>query len=220
MLNKYKRYIPAKERTLSQVHKKLQELDLKRLELLEANRDWFSRAPDKLLGDIFVRPEGKKPYTRRMLLSLNHKEHAISKDYPDKGNDAFFYALRDSELPLYINDEGIGKSPRKIIEDRLKGELFEVPFRQDLVDEYGKNSRQFSLLWALIRGYKEILIRYLRSKEVNNPVKRYMDPSEMILLEIDGYTYYFKNQRAGYSIQPIDPSSITTYIGGPDERSI
>lgn len=220
MHNRNKRYTYARERTLSQVHKKLQELDQRRLELIEENRDWFSRCPDKILGDITVRPTNKKPYQRRVLLGVDHKEYAISKDYPDKSNDAFFYALRDSELPLYINDEGIGKSPRKIIEDRLKGELFEVPINQDLVDEHEKNSRQFSLLWALIRGYKEILIRYVRSKEVNNPVKRYMDPSEMILLEIEGYTYYFKHERGGYSIQPIDPSSITTYIGGPDERSI
>lgn len=217
---KRKRYSPAKERTLSQVHKKLQELDVKRQILLEVNREWFSRCPESVLGDVTINPDGKPPFKRRVILRLDHDEHAISTDYVEKGKASFYFALRDSELPLYINDETLGDYEKKIIEDRFKGDLFEIPFRQDIVDEHEKISRRFSLLWSLTSGYKKILIRYVRKLMDKKPSKRYTDPKELILLEVEGYTYYFQHERGGYSIKPIDPNSIVTYVGGPDDETI
>jgi len=166
-----------KDRTLQQVHHRIQDLKDKAEKHWVKNSAWFDSTPEIFMG---ITPDG-----RRIIFDMNHDEKSHHCAYPVGHNNWFYRALKDSELPVHINkatDNG-----RIIIEKRLKGELKEIPIMQDLVDQKEKLDHKYHRIHQLMGAYEEILINHL----YNNRTYNKYDITDLILLSIEGYTYFF-----------------------------
>lgn len=208
-------YVHAKSRTFAEVHNKLLELGEKLKGLNKWNDDLYSRIPPMILGDVKIYPEGKLPFMRRVIYYTDHVEGSSHTGFPDQGSSDYYMSLRDEELPLFVNKD-LPNIHKSIIEDRLKGEIKEIPIRQDLVNEKEKLSRRYRLLHNVIHGYKKLLTEYVQ-REINKN-KRMYDPTELAVLDIDGVLYYFSGTPNSYNVKPL--SSIKFLKVDPNEYTV
>ena len=185
-------WMNKKDRTPVDAHHRLQELYKKREALAEVSSQWFNKTPkDAFLGHTIR--EGMK---QRVLYCMHNDSDlkSYSTEYPDQGYDRhkrhLLRALRDKELPVYINHPDY-QDPRSqvTLQSRLKGEYLEIPYHQDLVDEREKLDHQSKRLWSVIRAYESILEDYVGDKKNKSSYSN----AEILIYTIEGHDYYFKN---------------------------
>lgn len=96
----------------------------------------------------------------------------------------------EDELPLMLHDP-VYEPGKDLLEQRLKGTLKGAPYRQDLVDARKNLDIREGHLWAVLGYYEDLLVKYVRNKNISRP----FDLSKLIILTIQGYTYYFLRDR-------------------------
>jgi len=184
-----------KTRDLGDIHDRLQVLNKKKEDVGGINSQWFNDTPDIFMGSI-------PNQVHRKIFIMDHKERSHFCKYPDHGDKYWYYiALRDSEIPLHLNK--VPEEYLHIINKRLKGEIKEIPFIQDLVDRKEKINHKLGRINLLIGMYRQILIDYLYD---NRPYNKY-DTTKLIFMNIKGHDYLFETS-GGKNIRILDEYSI------------
>jgi len=96
----------------------------------------------------------------------------------------------DKDLPLLITDPEY-KSRKDLIEDRFRGRVGAYSYRQDLVDERKWLDIRADHLYTVMKGYKDLLIHYLKEKYSDQIYHRAYGTKRLVMYTIQDYTYCF-----------------------------
>lgn len=184
-------YLNERNRNLDikEISRRLQVLYKKREKHYEKDRAWFDSTPDLFLGIIVTKLEEVRP----ILYVMDHKEKSHHTRYPDLDGIWYVKALRDKELPLYINETKLTEAQHTIIKQRLKGELKEIPIMQKLVDTKQKLDERRNRISIVIGTYEGMLVDYL----YNNRDWNRRDYTRIIVMDIEGTKYHFSAVNGG-----------------------
>jgi hypothetical protein len=200
----YRKYHqPYRDRDPKEVHEALQRMFKRSSDLGKRNSEWFDSTPDKFMAKYYPK-DGESDELRTVIYHMDHKERSHHNDYIWEGQDRkWALALRDSELPLYAHDESLDNETQRIIQQRLKGELKEIPIIQDLHDEKEVIDRK----WSRVRSTIGALLEYFKNiiwDEISKVPRRY-DFTKVYVLEVEGTEYHFLNDRG---VTYLDPGEV------------
>jgi hypothetical protein len=193
-------WMNKKDRNLIVVHRRLQQLYLKKEALIKVSGAWFKSTPKHQFLGITKDNMGKD---QRVIYYMGEERNSFSKEYPDNGYDHnkkhYLRALRNEELPLHVNHPDYQSiQAQRILQSRLKGEYLEIPYHQDLVEQRDKLDHQFNRIWKVIGCYEKILEDYVEEHKK----KDYFNTTTLLIYTIEGHDYYFKSQGERTLIAP------------------
>jgi hypothetical protein len=151
--------------TPQNISNRLQNLYRMYREIRLESKNLLENAPEEFMGDIKTEKGSKRP----LIITQEPTRGSYSKDYPDANYKATLRALRNDQLPLYINEQGTFKD---IIVERLKGIRKEIPIRQDLIDTYEdlekKAGRCLDLFIKLEDKIKDLSYKHAKNNSYNS----------------------------------------------------
>lgn len=133
---------------------RLQRLYRMNLDTLTESKRLIDNAPKEFMGDVFDASGSK----RSVIITIDKDKGdkgTYVKDFPHMDRRTFLRALRDDQIPLFINEEDAFK---EVISSRLKGTRKEIPILQDLMDRYEELNSKAERCYNLISKLEKKII--------------------------------------------------------------
>lgn len=163
---------------------RLQRLYRMYLEIKAESKRLIYNAPNEFMGDVFNASGSKIS----VIITIDKDKGTYVKDYPHLNRRTFLRALRDDQIPLYINEEGAFK---EVISNRLKGTRKEIPILQDLMDRYEELNSKAERCINLISILEKKIISLIYEKKIIGLAghKPSITPLALTILQIGNHEY-------------------------------
>lgn len=177
-----------KKRSIKVIHERLQKAYKIRVRRHKDHMIWFDSCPKEFWGYIKIDTEKVK-----VIFSL--LKNAYRQDFLRPGSEDYMYQkiriAHDKDLPLMISED-LNKREKKLFEKRLRGDVCQTAYRQDLVDKYEQFNIISKHIWVVIDNYEKFLSRYVY--KLYSEHKFSLNRHQLIIYRIQDHTYYLNSE--------------------------